>query len=195
MAGRHRGFRVEEVLHEVMMTFWKSGYQGAGIADLERATGLGRQSLYATFGDKRQLFLAAVEQYFAVVVRPGMIDVLDRADAAVDGLEDLFNEWEKLAEANGYHGCLIGNAVAELGEGDPEMHRFLRQKLGVMEDAFRRAIERAQAQGDVAPDVQPESTSRALLAIYQGLAIIARVDPNPKTIASIVSGARTLLKR
>ena len=60
-----------------MAVFWKHGYAGTALGDLEAATKLGRQSLYGAFGDKRGLFTRVVERYFDVVLRHYIIDVLD----------------------------------------------------------------------------------------------------------------------
>jgi TetR/AcrR family transcriptional repressor of nem operon len=43
--------------------FWKKGYEATSLADLLAATGLSKSSLYATFGGKRELFLAAFDSY------------------------------------------------------------------------------------------------------------------------------------
>ena len=58
------GFDEDQVLERAMNVFWALGYEGAGIADLEKATELGRQSLYGAFGSKRELFGRVVEFYF-----------------------------------------------------------------------------------------------------------------------------------
>ncbi|MEM7312514.1 MAG: helix-turn-helix domain-containing protein [Planctomycetota bacterium] len=46
-----------------MQLFWRQGYDATGIAELTEELGIGRQSLYGTFGDKRALFLASLERY------------------------------------------------------------------------------------------------------------------------------------
>ena len=39
--------------------FWSKGYRDTAIADLERATGLNRSSLYTAFGTKQAIFSLA----------------------------------------------------------------------------------------------------------------------------------------
>jgi len=43
--------------------FWKAGYAGTSLDDLVEATGMNRPSLYAAFGDKRDLYLKTLEHY------------------------------------------------------------------------------------------------------------------------------------
>src|SRR5512139_3231149 len=77
VTGRPRSFDPDEVLEHAMGVFWRKGFDATGVADLEAATGLGRQSLYGAFGDKRALFAQVVDFYFARVLKPGLVDVLD----------------------------------------------------------------------------------------------------------------------
>ena len=60
-------FDRNEALDRAMVAFWSRGYEATSIDDLVQATGIGRGSLYGTFGDKRQLFLAALDQYWNTV--------------------------------------------------------------------------------------------------------------------------------
>ena len=82
-----------------MRLFWRKGYEATGIAELERATGLGRQSLYGAFGDKRSLFLRVVERYFERVLEPYIVDILDAPGSGRANVERIFQQWEATAVA------------------------------------------------------------------------------------------------
>ncbi len=60
---RPQAFNTEEALHGALSVFWRKGYEATSLADLLAATRLSKSSLYATFGDKRSLFLAAFDAY------------------------------------------------------------------------------------------------------------------------------------
>src|SRR5213083_2130783 len=95
MAGRPRGFDEAQVLSRAMELFWLKGYAATAIADLEEATGLGRQSLYGAFGDKRGLFEQVVEHYEQTVLRPGLHDVLEAPGSALGNLERVLGYWQQ----------------------------------------------------------------------------------------------------
>lgn len=177
-----------------MHVFWARGYEGTGIADLEQATGLGRQSLYGAFGDKRALFGRVVDHYFDAVLKPGIVDVLDAPGSARANLERIFEQWQLVAAAPEFNGCLVGNSAAgALGPGEPEFAEILRRKLKLLEDAFARALRRAQDAGEVSAALEPRATARSLLAIAQGLAVIGRVQRDRTFIRGVVDSARRLL--
>lgn len=193
VAGRPRNFDEEQVLDQVMMLFWRKGYEPTGIADLERATGLGRQSLYGAFGDKRALFLRVVERYFERVIKPYVVDVLDAPGSARANLERIFEQWERAAQAPDFEGCLLGNSVPEFGTKDRELSEILGRKLELMEAAFQRALRRAKKAGEVSRELDPTATARSLLALAQGLAVLARVNREPGLVRGVLHSARRLL--
>lgn len=175
-----------------MLVFWKRGYEASGLVDLERATGLGRQSLYGVFGDKRGLFVAVVEHYFSRVLQPGF-DVLDSPGSARANLERVFSAWEETASLPDFHGCLVGNSVPELSAKDEEIAGLLKRKLELMEAAFGRALRRAKRDGEVKAELDVKNTARALLTLAQGLSIVARAQRDPAFVRGVVQAARSLL--
>jgi TetR/AcrR family transcriptional repressor of nem operon len=196
MAGRPRNFDPEQVLDQVMLLFWQRGFTATGIAELEQATGLGRQSLYGAFGDKRALFDLVVERYFQRVIKPGLIDVLDGVGSergARGDLELLLSAWESVASATDFNGCLLGNSVAELGLHDPELAEVLKRKLRLMEDAFYRNLKRAQKACELSAQLDARSVARSLVTTAQGLAVVARVNREPAFVRAVVDSARKLL--
>jgi TetR/AcrR family transcriptional regulator, transcriptional repressor for nem operon len=192
VAGRPRSFDVDQVLGQAMLVFWKKGFEATGLVDLERATGLGRQSLYGVFGDKRGLFLAVVEHYFQRVLEPGFA-VLDAPGSARANLERIFDAWEAMATAPEFLGCLVGNSVPEFGSTDLEVSAVLRRKLELMEAAFTRALRRAKKDGEVSAELDVNGTARSLLTLAQGLAVVARANRDPAFVHSVVQTARSLL--
>ena len=192
MSGRPRSFDSERVLEAAMHVFWAKGYAATGIADLEQATALGRQSLYGAFGDKQALFTRVVDFYFERVLQP-TLDGLDAPGSARANLEHVFDQWQSVASAKDFNGCLVGNSVSALRPDEPELAELLRRKLKLLEQGFVRALRRAQKAGEVPAELDTQATARSLLAIAQGLAVIARVQREPAFIRGVVDSARRLI--
>lgn len=178
-----------------MAVFWKQGFEGTGLPDLEQATGLGRQSLYGAFGDKRALFGRVVEHYFARVLQPWVIDVLDAPGSARANLERIFAQWEATASAPDFHGCLVGNSVSEVSATDSELKAVLAEKLSLVEKALARALLRARRAGEVDAKLDVNATARTLVTLSQGLAVVARVQRDPAFVRGVMATARKLLER
>lgn len=189
MSGRPREFDAEQVLDAAMAVFWKHGYAGTALADLEAATKLGRQSLYGAFGDKRALFARVVDRYFDVVLRRHIIDVLDAPGSGRANVEKVIKAWEGAAAAPDFNGCLVGNSSSEMGLHDPEMADLLRRKLELLEAAFHRALARAQRDGELSPKADVRALARSFLVTAQGLSIVCRVNRDRAFVRAVARDA------
>src|ERR1700751_2260586 len=76
MAGGKK-FPRAQGLDGAMVVFWRRGYEATSIAELVAATGINRASIYATFGDKKGLFLAVLDHYAEKVAKPLMAELSD----------------------------------------------------------------------------------------------------------------------
>ncbi|HKQ68968.1 MAG TPA: TetR family transcriptional regulator C-terminal domain-containing protein, partial [Polyangiaceae bacterium] len=126
-------------------------------------------------------------------LKPYLIDVLDASGSARANLERVFDQWEATALAPEFHGCLVGNAVSDLRAKDAAMADFLRRKMTLMEEALFRALRRAKRDGEVSATLDARGAARSLLVLSQGLAIVARVHPEPAYVRSVIAQARRLL--
>lgn len=169
--------------------FWRRGYDGTGLAELEAELGIGRKSLYDTFGNKRALYLAALEQYGATVI-----------DAIAQGLEregtPAFENLERVLTKLGRHhgsgaslGCLLGVGMGQVARDDAELVGVLRRWLEHLEDAFERCLARAAEEGALRADLRPRDAARQLVALTQGLALLGRVAERPAAHQGAVRAA------
>src|SRR6201991_4819949 len=63
--GRPRAFDEDKALDAAMLLFWQQGYEATGVADLTKAMGITPPTLYASFGNKEEVFRRAVDRYQA----------------------------------------------------------------------------------------------------------------------------------
>src|SRR5258707_15806395 len=115
MAGVRR-FDREEVLDSAALLFWRNGFDGTSVQDLEVATGLGRGSLYNAFGDKAGLFRAALARYAEQQGGPPLRHLADTDVFA--GLSRMLREIvDRMREPGRPRGCLVTNTCANGGGG------------------------------------------------------------------------------
>lgn len=81
---RPRTFDEDTVLNRAVEAFLQTGYEATSVDDLVRALGLHRGSLYAAFGSKRGLFVAALSRYVAVQLPAALAEMGDQ-----DGVADV----------------------------------------------------------------------------------------------------------
>jgi TetR/AcrR family transcriptional regulator, copper-responsive repressor len=71
--GRPKSFSREEVLEKAMPVFWKQGFAGTSLQDLEQATGVNKSGLYTEFRDKEDLFLGCLRYYLDSLGKRGLL--------------------------------------------------------------------------------------------------------------------------
>jgi TetR/AcrR family transcriptional regulator, transcriptional repressor for nem operon len=192
---RPREFEPDVVLDRAMRIFWSRGYEATSVQDLVDHMGIQRGSLYATFGDKRALFLAAIERYDRVVTTK-LLAALDEPASGLEAIRRFFRlkiEWA--LAANRPRGCLVTNSTTELASRDRRTANQLGAVLRKIEAAFQRAVVRAQQAGEIDPTRDPRALARFLTSSAQGLSVMAKTLPERTMLEDIVEVTLTVLKR
>jgi len=188
--GPAKQFDRDQVLEKAMELFWAQGYEATGMAQLTEHMGIGRQSLYDTFGDKRTLLLEALRRYADREVGP-MLTILDAPGSPMGNIRRLFASLRDMPDDG--CGCLVGNCVAEFGDRDPEVARLLDGYLGRVERAFRHAFERAQKEGELAAHIRPADLACSMIATMQGVALLSKVRRDPGLARSVIETSLAML--
>lgn len=188
-----KNFDVEQVLNRAMQAFWARGYEATSIQDLVNATGVNRASLYATYGDKREIFLASLKKYDSSV-RSKMLSELSNADGPREAIEAVFDKFiSQSSTANANWGCLITNTALELAAHDAEIARLVNAAQDDMARFFEGMIERGKITGQIDVQVDAGQLARIILAILLGLLVLLRSRPDASYLNEIKSSALSLL--
>jgi len=188
---RPREFDVDSALESAMQTFWVKGYEATSVDDLCESTGLGRSSLYAAFGDKRQLYLRALDRYedtAATRLATALNGPRPIRESIAAFLDRIIGD---IVSGPGRRGCFIGNCAAELARGDREAANQVRRSLARVEMAFCEALTRARARGEIDAKSDVTALSRHFTAGIQGLRLVGKANPDREVLGDI---ARVMLR-
>lgn len=192
---RPRAFDENQVLRAVRDQFWAAGYAATSLDDLMRVSGLGKGSLYAAFGDKRQLFLRALRSY-TDEVHAGLRESLAEAPRAVDALRMLLDAPADDQNAAGArHGCLMANSTCELGNADPEVLEHARRTYETTTAMIADCVNRACREGDLPADTDPTELARAILAAQQGILFLGQAGMDTATLTATARSMAAQLLR
>jgi TetR/AcrR family transcriptional repressor of nem operon len=190
---RPREFDYEKVLDKAVETFWSKGYEATSIQDLVDATGLHRGSLYAAFGSKQELFLAALDRYNNVVVQR-LVELLDGEDSGRAAIRSFFaSVIRHILTAGPLRGCLVTNSAVERGLCCPDTAGKVGGCLERLELAFLDTLERMKAAGELPEEKDLRALARHLTSVLQGLLVIGKVRPEPALLEDIVAVGLSVL--
>jgi TetR/AcrR family transcriptional regulator, transcriptional repressor for nem operon len=183
---RTKEFKPEEALEAAIELFWRRGYEATSMRDLLEGMGIGRGSFYDTFGDKRALFLAALDR-FEESRTTWAIEVLETSPSPLAGIEEVFGRTiENLVGYEPRRGCLLANSAVELAPHDPEVAARISDYVRRTEEAFEGALVRAREMRGIPKKSDPRALARFLVTNLHGLRVMARAGADRETLEDAV---------
>ncbi|MFI6876334.1 TetR/AcrR family transcriptional regulator [Streptomyces sp. NPDC050400] len=170
--GRPREFDVDEALERAMQLFWERGYEGVSLTDLTKAMGITKPSLYAAFGDKKELFRKALERYTEGPAGYGTRALEE--PTARDVVEAMLRGAVRTTtRPGGPVGCLgvqVALASSEAGRPAHDMLVAWRNNSALrLEERFQQAVD----EGDLPHDADPRRLARYVTTVTFGIAVQA----------------------
>jgi len=175
MVGPNKQFNQDEALNKALEVFWNKGFEATSMQDLVNQMGINRASLYQTYGNKYDLFIATLDRYIEIN-RQQIRETLEASGSPLDNLYKLFLHFIGQGVKTQQSGCFINNTAVELGPHDQQVaekiRHFWQQLEQMIIDVLNRAIDKNEL---------PEGTETRLLATLlntnlQGLVIKSKTN-------------------
>ncbi|MFJ8082441.1 TetR/AcrR family transcriptional regulator [Streptomyces sp. NPDC096205] len=191
---RTKEFDPDAVLQSALELFWRRGYEATSMADLVEHLGIGRASLYATFGNKRDLYLKALDRY-GEQSDPHLLRELSQPGPALPAVRTVVRRFaaEAADDSRRETGCFMTNTAAELAPHDSAMARRVELSWEHLETLLHSALVRAQEQGELPRDRDPAALARMLLVLMQGLRVVGKASTDPARVRDAAEQALGLL--
>ncbi|WP_044563326.1 TetR/AcrR family transcriptional regulator [Azospirillum sp. B4] len=189
---RPRAFDEGVALGAAVDGFWSQGYGAAGTRDLAARMGLTTASFYNAFGDKRGLFLKALDRYLDEGSRRrfARLDGLAPREAITTYVADVVER--SLADPL-HRGCLLINSALDVTAQDPDMRDEIAGGLDEIRGFFLRHLQAGQADGSIAASQPAEDLARLFLGVVVAMRVMARVNPDRALLEGMARPALSLL--
>lgn len=192
--GPDKQFDPEIALDKAMQLFWEKGYAATGLSELLEVMGIGRKSLYDTFGNKRALYIKALDRYSETVVGEIYRGLNDPERSALENVRVVMRDIAVTNSKPLSSGCFLGVSMAQFRTDDVEMANVLRGHMARVEGAYSAAFARAQAEGELKPTTDVRNLARLFMSVHQGLVLIGRVTKEKDLPHGIVECALATLE-
>ena len=187
---RARAVEDSTLLPALLAAFWRRGYAGTGIRELEAASGLKAPSLYHRFGSKDAAFEAVLAHYIEVVVGQRVQHYLRAKDPA-RGLRAFFES--TYAHEHSPLGCLLVNSAIEPGSLQSGISAQLARGRRIIFDELRANLSRAQADGLLEASADLDALAGALQLGLTGLLVGCRARLARSSLEQQTRGLLALL--
>jgi TetR/AcrR family transcriptional regulator, copper-responsive repressor len=192
--GRPRQYDPERALAKAAEAFWKQGYAATSLDDLVAATGMNRPSLYAAFGDKRDLYLSTLKRYQQQSRAIGAQITADDPRLRVflkrfyEAALDIYLESGETAG-----GCYSISTAPTQAATDPAVRDFLAASIGGTDAFVANRIARARERGEVPSEADPQALAQLATAALHTIAIRARVGVPRKQLRAVAAAVIDLI--
>ena len=173
--GRPRAYEPDIALRQAANAFWKAGYAGTSLDDISAATGMNRPSLRAAFGDKHDIYIKVLRDYwgrkFAAIheLLAGEKPLGETLTCIYDvALSIYFSGEEQVL------GCFVLATAVTEAAGDAEVQDIIAKGFRNLDADFEARFKKALQMGELRPAADPKALAILATATMQTLAIRAR---------------------
>lgn len=172
-----------------MCLFQDHGYEGTSMADLTAAMGIPAPSLYNAFGSKEGLFRETVEYYIAhdggataraLREQPTARSAIQTMLAMALGSDETSSE---------RRGCLVVLGATNCAQEHRNIDNFLQGHRQANYEAIHQRIRKAQADNEIAGDVDTAALASFYATLMNGLAIQIRDGVSRTVLEKVVETA------
>ncbi|CAM4269732.1 TetR/AcrR family transcriptional regulator [Paenibacillus tarimensis] len=191
---RNKEFDTALVLRKAMEVFGHYGYEGTSMQNLLDGLGIARQSLYDTYGTKRDLFLSAVTHYTNDKTE-ALIARLERSGPVKEAIAEIFHEAiEVLKDEQRCKECFIMQSAIDQVPHDAELAAFFKRSTERLEQAFHKALIRAEEEGELGHYHQDlRALARYLNYSRYSLTQTAKLTRDPKVLDDLAAVTLSVL--
>jgi AcrR family transcriptional regulator len=188
--GRPRAYQPEIALGKALDLFRKDGFAATSLDDLSAATGMNRPSLYAAFGDKRELYIKSYARYRADA-RAAMIDIFRKELPIRERLARIYAVALDiyLSGEAGPRGCFTVMTAASEAVADSDIRAMVLEGFTELDKAFAACFRLAKEEHELPETADPAVLAQLASATIHTIAIRARARVPRKELEAIVKGA------
>jgi TetR/AcrR family transcriptional regulator, copper-responsive repressor len=188
--GRPRAYQPEIALGKALDLFRKDGFAAKSLDDLSAATGMNRPSLYAAFGDKRELYIKSYARYRADA-RAAMIGIFREELPIRERLARIFAVALDiyLSGEAGPRGCFTVMTAASEAVADSDIRAMVLEGFSELDKAFAACFRLAREKRELPETADPAVLAQLASATIHTIAIRARARVPRKELEAIVKGA------
>ena len=195
MMGRVKEFNEIEALDKATELFWTKGYNATSANDLVQFLGLSRSSLYATFGDKRRLFVRAIDHYRARNVK-AVVKMIETSDDLLETIREIFvRSVSQDFLRKTPKGCLMGNTAIELVPHDEEIAQMVQANEQDLLHAFEAAIRKGQELDQLTNRHTASALANFLYNNLTGLRVSSRARMEKQALKDVVELCLSALRK
>ena len=183
---RPKQFDREKALRKAIRLFAQKGFAATSTDELMRVMDVGRQSMYDTFGDKRALFLEALEMYVMESVNSINAE-LEKPGSALSAVRNALVTFAERRDLSSEEGCMGLNSICEFGQRDADVMRITSNAGRMLRKTLMRMLTRARKQREIRSDADLDSMADFFESTLAGIRMVAKAGQSRQAVRNIAT--------
>lgn len=178
----------QETIKKATQLFWEKGFHATSMRNLQEFIDLRPGSIYASFGSKEGLFAETLQCY-----ADSSLERLASCAASrppFDALKAFITESVCTKKGSSPSDmCMLAKTIAELTQDNAQLLAQARQLLKTIETAFADLVVKAQQDGAIAKDKDPQRVASFLQMQLMGLKAYSRAADGNADLKALIDDA------
>lgn len=188
---RTKEFDYDEVLEKATELFLEKGYANTSFQDLVDHMGIHRRSIYDTYGDKKQLYLKALEKY-SKFINQNYFSLINDKMNIYQKFEVIFN-YSAYPTKSCPRGCLFVNSAIELALRDQEISSQVDLFFDNTKKFFVELLAIAKEKEEIAQDANIYNLASYLNNALIGIRVLVKCSPSDAELTNIIKTTLSVL--
>jgi TetR/AcrR family transcriptional repressor of nem operon len=189
----------ERLIEAAITIIFANSYGNVSVDELCLQAGVTKSSFYHFFTSKRDLVLAALEDYWQSFEQTILTRTFNKRLPPQEQILYFFDltmekQLQRLATSGSIRGCPIGNMTLEMSTQDSLIRERVEQIFQRWLTYFERMLNEAKEQGLVPITLDTTITAQALLAYFEGVMLLAKGRNDPALFHMLRSGTLALMQ-
>ena len=190
---RPKEFDREKALRKAIGLFSQKGFAATSTDELMGVMDVGRQSMYDTFGDKRALFLEALEMYVMESVNSINAE-LEKPRSALSAIRNALVTFAERKDLSSEEGCMGLNSICEFGQRDADVMRITSNAGRLQRKTLIRMLTKARKQRKIRSDADLDSMADFFESTLAGIRMMAKAGQSRQALRNIATIAGTAFR-
>jgi TetR/AcrR family transcriptional repressor of nem operon len=174
--GRLKEFEDQEAIEKAKFLFWEKGYTNTNLKDLLKVMDIQNGSFYHSFGNKRDLFVKALEQYDADFTQK-MEMLFNSKGSFKKKIRVLFEHaFDRQKKSECPKGCFLFNSVSSDVLEDREIQYLIRKSIENFENYLIKQINTAIENKELNKNIDSNKAASIIIAYIQGMMKLSVLD-------------------
>ncbi len=171
---RSKTYNDDLVLEKAMNVFWIHGYEATSVRLLEKEMGINQFSIYASFKNKKNLFINALRKYREYVIANSFQPLLQEGAGFTELEKFLLGALTSKKGMEEKKGCLVVNTAGEIGEHDPDIALEINRYYNFIRNMILKVLQNAVKKGEIPANTDIEKQASFFLGVMQGISVAGK---------------------